>query len=298
MRVLVTGGTGFIGQALIKALIERGDQVTLLCRNFKKAKKLFGDNVSLLASIKDSVLETDVVVNLAGEPIIDKRWTQKRKQQLKDSRIGLTQELLAWMERCSAKPEALISGSAIGFYGNYPEEERLTEIAKPRACFASELCREWEDAALQAEALGVRVCLVRTGVVLEKYAGALKRMWLPFKLGMGGRIGHGQQWFSWIHLQDMVELLLFLIDNQGVRGAVNATASHPVTNEQFTKQLSRALRRPALLPMPEAVVKTLFGEASQLLLEGQRVVPKKLLDSGFQFRYPELSMALKAIVEK
>jgi len=297
MHILMTGGTGFIGQPLVEILLARGEQITLLSRDFGKAKKLFGSKVNLIASIKHSGLEADVVINLAGEPIIDKRWTTKRKQKLKASRIDLTNELVEWMENCINKPAVFISGSAVGYYGNYPENMIITEIDKPRPSFASELCQEWEHAALQAETLGVRVCLVRTGVVLAAHGGALKRMWLPFKMGLGGKIGSGNQWFPWIHLQDMLSLLVFLIDNDSVKGAVNATATHPVTNDEFSKQFARALNRPAFFPMPTFVVKAIFGEASELLLEGQKVVPKKLLDNKFKFKYPQLKAALKAIVE-
>ncbi|MGH1438510.1 MAG: TIGR01777 family oxidoreductase [Cellvibrionaceae bacterium] len=295
MHILVTGGTGFIGQPLVELLLARGENLTLLCRNFNKAKAMFGDRVNLVGSLTNIALEADAVINLAGEPIVDKRWSDQRKQVLKDSRIGVTSELIEWIKQSANKPTILISGSAIGYYGNYPEDKQVTEINKPRSCFASELCQEWEATALEAESLGVRVCLVRTGIVLAAHGGALKRMLLPFKMGLGGRIGNGEQWFSWIHLQDMLSLLLFLLDNDRIRGAVNATAAHPVTNDVFSKQLASALNRPALLPMPEFMAKLLFGEASELLLEGQKVVPKKLLDHGFKFEYAQVSTALRAI---
>lgn len=298
MHILITGGTGFIGEPLVKALLLRDCQITLLCRNFDKAKRLFGDSVNLLADLGHSQLQVDAVINLAGEPIIDKRWTQKRKQQLKISRINLTEDLVSWMSQLEHKPAVFISGSAIGYYGNYPEDQALTEIAAPRACFASELCREWELTAAKAESLGIRVCLIRTGVVLAKHGGALKRMWLPFNFGLGGKIGSGEQWFSWIHLDDMVALLLYMIDQPSIKGPINATATHPVTNAEFTRQFAKALHRPALLPMPEPVIKVLFGEASELLLEGQKVIPKKLLDHGFQFHYPHLQAALDEICSK
>jgi len=297
MHILVTGGTGFIGQPLVELLLERGENITLLCRNFSKAKELFGDRVNLLGSVKDTALEVDAVINLAGEPIVDKRWSDQRKQVLKDSRIGVTDELIEWMDQSAKKPTTLISGSAIGYYGNYPEDKQVTEISKPRECFASELCQQWEATALKAEQFGTRVCLVRTGIVLAAHGGALKRMLLPFKMGLGGRIGSGEQWFAWVHLQDMLSLLLFLLDNENIRGAVNATAPHPVTNGTFSKQLAGALNRPALFPMPEFVAKLLFGEASELLLEGQKVVPKKLLDHGFEFAFPQANAALQAICD-
>ncbi len=297
MHLLITGGTGFIGRPLVETLLARGDQITLLTRDFDKAKKMFDGRVNLIGSVKDSGLEVDGVINLAGAPIIDKRWTTKRKKILKESRIGITGDIITWISRCTHKPKVLVSGSAIGYYGNYPEAHRLDERAQPRQCFASKLCQEWEETAFKAEALGVRVCTVRTGVVLAKHGGALKRMWLPFTLGLGGRIATGNQWFSWIHLQDMIDILLYLVDNEPVRGAVNAAAPNPVTNYVFAKKFAKWLKRPALFPMPAAVVGVLFGEASELLLDGQQVIPRKLLERGFKFKYSQVDQALKDIVE-
>lgn len=296
MHFLVTGGTGFIGRPLVEKLLARGDKITLLARDFDKAKKMFKGSVNLIGSIKDSGLEVDGVINLAGAPIVDKRWTARRKKTLKQSRIGITQDIIDWLKKCDKRPECFISGSAIGYYGNYPEATLIDESAQPRQCFASELCQEWESVAEQATELGVRVCRVRTGVVLAKHGGALKRMLLPFSLGLGGRIATGNQWFSWIHLDDMLELLLFLIDAKTVRGAVNAVAPYPVINAEFSHQLARKLKRPMLMPMPAAVAILLFGESSELLLEGQQVVPKKLLDNGFKFSYPQLNKALDNIL--
>ena len=297
MHLLIVGGTGFIGRPLVEALLARGYQVTLLARSFTKAKRLFNGRVSLIGSIESAALDVDGVINLAGEPIIDKRWTPRRKQRLKQSRIDLTQVIVRWMAaNDKQRPAFLINGSAIGYYGNYPEPPYLDETAKPIPCFSSDLCVQWEQAARQAQTLGVRVCMVRTGIVLGANGGALKRMLLPFKLGLGGPIGSGRQWFSWIHLHDMVQLLLYLVENPTISGPVNAVAPSPVTNAVFSSALARALKRPAFLPMPTAIVKTLFGEAAELLLEGQPVFPKKLLDKDFRFKYPGLSQALEEIV--
>lgn len=297
MHFLITGGTGFLGQHLIAALLERGDRVTLLARNFDKAKKLFGERVNLIATVSPAVSDIDIVINLAGEPIIDKRWTNKRKSVLLASRINTTKALVDWMAALDKKPDAFISGSAIGYYGNYPENISLTEEDKPRYCFASELCKQWEAEASKAEAMGVRICTVRTGVVLDKNAGALQRMWLPFSLGLGGRVASGLQWLSWIHRQDMINCLLFMADNTNIYGAVNATAPEPVNYNIFTKTFARALKRPAFSPMPAFVLKLMLGEAAQLLIEGQRVVPKKLLDCGFEFEFKTIDQALTEIVK-
>ncbi|MBX2808425.1 MAG: TIGR01777 family oxidoreductase [Cellvibrionaceae bacterium] len=295
MHVLITGGTGFLGRHLIAALLTRGDRVSLLARDFVKAKTLFHNRVNLIGSISGAVADVDAVINLAGEPIADRRWTRKRKHHLTQSRIATTQALVQWLACSPSKPKVLISGSAIGYYGHYAEDITLDESASPRDSFASELCREWEAVALEAEALGVRTCVVRTGVVLDKHGGALKRMLVPFQLGLGGPIGSGRQWMSWIHREDMTRLLLFLIDNAAIRGPVNATAPAPVNNRTFARLLASSLHRPAILPLPAFALTILMGEAAELLLQGQQVVPKKLLQYGFHFQYPVLHSALAAI---
>jgi len=254
MHFFITGGTGFLGRHLVAELLARGDQVTVFARDFETAKKALSDHVNLIADVSQAGDDIDVVINLAGEPIIDKRWSKKRKQVLIDSRIETTKAIVEWMAGVEKKPKAFISGSAIGYYGNYPENIYLTEADRPRYCFASELCKQWEAEALKAEALGVRVCVVRTGVVLDKNAGALQRMWLPFSMGLGGRVASGYQWLSWIHRQDMINALIFMVDNTTISGAVNATAPEPVNYNVFTKAFARALKRPAFFPMPAFVL--------------------------------------------
>ena len=298
MHFLITGGTGFLGQHLITALLKRGDRITLLARNFDKAKSLFGEQVNLIASVSPAHRDIDIVINLAGEPIIDKRWSNARKKALLASRVETTKMLVEWMAELEQKPQALISGSAIGYYGNYPENMSITEADRPRYCFASELCKQWEAEAAKAEALGVRVCMLRTGVVLDRHAGALSRMWLPFSLGLGGRVASGNQWLSWIHRDDMIKLILFLADNDKIEGPVNATAPEPVFYNTFTKAFARALKRPAFFPMPAFVLKLMLGEAAQLLIDGQKVVPKKLLESGFEFEFKTIDKALGDIVSQ
>lgn len=297
MNILITGGTGFIGRHLVAALLKQQHSIVLFCRDIDKARALYGDSVSYVYYFRDVAIDIDAVVNLAGEPIMDKRWTKKRRSQLRSSRIGVTRHLNKWMSTIDTPPKVMISGSAIGYYGNHPEGEALDEYANVRSCFPSRLCAEWEFEALKARALGTRVCLLRTGVVLDKNAGALQKMWAPFSLGLGGNVASGKQWFSWIHIQDMVAAIVFLLDNPKAEGVFNATAPTPVVYREFTKTLAKTMKRPHCFPMPAFVLKLLFGEASQLLTEGQRVIPKGLLDAGFSFRYPTIKDALENIIE-
>lgn len=296
MNILITGGTGFIGRHLVEALLAQQHNIMLFCRDIEKARMMFGDRVGYVYYFRDITLAIDAVVNLAGEPIIDKRWTKKRKSQLRASRINLTSHLNKWIAKTTTPPKVVISGSAIGYYGNHPEGLPLDESANSRDCFPSRLCSEWEFEALKARSLGVRVCMLRTGVVLGKNAGALQKMLLPFCLGLGGNVASGKQWFSWIHIDDMVRLIIHLLEHSEIEGAVNATAPEPVTYQTFTKALAKKLSRPHLFPMPAFVLKWIFGEASQLLVEGQRVVPTRLLESGFRFRFTTIDDALDNLV--
>ncbi len=293
MRVLVTGGSGFIGQALTRALTQRGDQVVILSRKPDKVPAMTGVvTVDRLQAISGKV---DAVVNLAGAPIVDKRWSESRKQLLRASRIDLTRDLVSWMQTRDVPPAVLVSGSAIGYYGSH-QDEVLDENAPVAAGFPHELCNAWEQAALAAESASTRVCLVRTGVVLGP-GGALTKMLPPYRLGLGGPIGDGQQWMSWIHLDDEVGAILYLLDNPSLRGPFNLTAPEPVTNEEFSQTLGKVLKRPAAFRMPAFVMRLLLGEASELLLEGQRVVPVHLNSAGYAFKYRTLEPALKAVIK-
>ena len=294
MRILVTGGTGFIGKALCPLLAGAGHEVVVLSRSVD-ASRPAGTSavVADLGSLDPE--DFDAVVNLAGAPIADQRWTAARKRLLVESRVNSTSRLVAWMKEGQSPPQALVSSSAVGYYGDQGDK-LVTEETAPLDGFTHELCVAWENEALAAERLGVRVCLVRTGVVLDRDGGALAKMLPAFRLGAGGRLGSGRHYFPWIHRDDMAAVYLWLLQNGQARGAYNASAPGPVTNAEFTRALGRALGRPTLLPMPEAALRILFGEMSEVLLVSDRMVPKRLLDEGFRFRYPELDAALAAIL--
>ena len=297
MNVLVTGGTGFIGSALVKRLAAQGYDVTVLSRNPNNIEKLCGRGVKSLAGLKhlnqDDTFQ--VVINLAGAPIFDALWTDARKKVIRDSRIALTEELIESIRRMTVKPELLISGSAIGYYGDQGDT-MLTENSPSQPDFSQQLCTDWEAAAKKAEALGVSVCLIRTGLVIAAGGGLLQRMLLPFRLYLGGRLGSGKQWMSWIHRQDWIAIAETMITDPSMQGAYNATAPNPVANSEFTDTLARCLKRPAFLPMPTFVLKTLLGEMSQLVLGSQRVIPERLLAQGFKFQYTDLASALKQAI--
>lgn len=294
MKILITGGTGFIGKALTEKLLALDHAVTILSRSPEKVQPLFSANVQVLGSIDEiaPLSHFDVIINLAGAPIFDKRWSEQRKNEIRASRIDLTQHLVRAISRMEVKPRLLISGSAIGFYGNQGDMG-LNEDSPAKADFSNSLCQDWEKSALQAEAHGVRVCLMRTGLVLGPGGGILARMLLPFKWGLGGKIGDGQQWMSWVHRDDWINIALAMIENPKMQGPYNATAPNPVRNNEFTRTLADCLNRPALLPIPAWILKFGLGEMSELVLGSQKVLPAKLLKQGFEFKHTDLSEALK-----
>jgi len=293
MKVLITGGTGFIGSALTRSLLEQDYEVTVLSRNPESVAKYCGSDVKALGSLQQIKADDfyDTVINLAGAPIFGAWWTEARKKIIRDSRIGLTEELVACMARMTVKPKLLISGSAIGYYGNQGDKV-LTEQSATMKDFSESLCADWEAAAKKAEQIGVRVCLMRTGLVIGHGGGLLQRMLLPFRLGVGGRLGDGKQWMSWIHRQDWIRIAQTMITTSSMQGAYNVTAPNPVTNSEFTDTLARSIKRPALLPVPGWLLKTLLGEMSALILGSQRVIPERLLAQGFRFQYNDLGEAL------
>ena len=293
MNILMTGGTGFIGRALVNSLLKEGHKVTVLSRTPDSVNKIIGNKLTTLSNLDQLSSEDSfqVIINLAGAPIFDNHWSETRKKVIRDSRIKLTEQLLAYIERAGVKPELLISGSAIGYYGDQGNSV-LNEASPVHPDFSQRLCADWESTAQQAERFGVRVCLIRTGLVLAYDGGLLQRMLRPFNLGLGGILGNGQQWMSWIHRDDWISIAKIMINNHTMQGAYNATAPHPATNNDFTKILAQHLKRPALLPVPAWLLKLLLGERSDLVLASQRVLPERLLAEGFSFQYPELLSAL------
>jgi hypothetical protein len=297
MHILLTGGTGLIGRRLCKHWLAQGHQLTVLSRKPDDVARLCGANVRGIAHFDDiGTQHVDAVVNLAGAPIAARPWTRKRKILLWDSRITLTEQLVTWLERREQKPDVLISGSAVGWYGDGGERE-LDENAQPVSeDFASRLCIAWEETAQRAESLGIRVVLVRTGLVLADEGGMLQRLLPPFKMGMGGPIGNGRQWMPWVHIEDQIALIDFLMSRDDARGPYNACAPSPVRNRDFAKTLASVLHRPSFMPMPAVALRVLLGELSILLLGGQRARPDRLQEAGFTFRFTDLRAALENLL--
>jgi uncharacterized protein (TIGR01777 family) len=293
MHILLTGGTGLIGRQLCRHWLGQGHRLTVWSRKPEKVAKICGAQARGVARLEDLGQEpVDAIVNLAGAPIADRPWTHKRKALLWGSRITLTETLLAWLENREQKPRVLISGSAVGWYGDGGERE-LTENSGPISeDFASQLCIAWEETALRAEALGIRVILIRTGLVLSAEGGFLSRLLLPFKLGLGGAIGNGRQWMPWIHINDQIALIDFLLHRNEASGPYNACAPKPVRNREFAQALGSVLHRPVFMPMPAFALKVALGELSLLLLGGQRATPVRLLQAGFTFQFTDLRAAL------
>ncbi len=307
MKLVVAGGSGFLGAPLCESWAEEGHDVRLLTRALKpgEARHDSGTGVpgitrvgwrpdgtdGTLAPVLDGAA---AIINLAGASVADGRWTPARKQALRDSRILSTRTLVTALRSCANPPRTFISGSATGYYGARGSEP-LTETSGPGDNFLARLCVDWEAEAQQAAGPSIRVVLLRTGIVLERGGGALGKMMLPFRFFAGGRMGSGRQYVSWIHRIDWMEMVRWLVETPEIAGPVNATAPHPVTNAELAKALGRAMHRPALAPAPGFALRVALGEMAQSLLTGQRVFPSRALNAGFHFRYPEIDIAFRGI---
>jgi uncharacterized protein len=302
MHVVVTGGTGFIGRALCRALFQDGHRITILTRHAREASQLLGAIVTAVewngreaGPWEDSLEGADAVINLAGAPIAEARWTDTRKRLLVESRVLSTRLLVQTLSRRSLRPTTLISASGIGYYG--ASDARVLDESAPRGQgFLADLCLAWEAEARRASQFGTRVVLLRTGMVLEQDGGALPKMLLPFRLFAGGPVMPGTQWVSWIHRQDLVRLMKWALANEGASGPINAVAPSPVTMTEFSKTLGKILHRPSWFPVPEFVLKLVLGELGSLMTTGQRISPAIALSKGYSFHFSVLDSALRAIL--
>jgi uncharacterized protein (TIGR01777 family) len=297
MNITISGASGFIGRRLLKSLAKAGHSLHVLSRH-AGTNLPAGVRISTWDPLKgpppaESLREADAIIHLAGEPVAQ-RWTAQAKRRIRESRVAGTRNLVEALVTLTQRPEALICAAAIGYYGSRGDEV-LTESSAPGSGFLPEVCVAWEREAQAAEALGVRVVRVRMGLVLDAGGGALQRMLPPFRMGVGGRLGNGRQWMSWIHLEDLAALFQFAVESQ-VRGPLNGVAPNPVTNSDFTRELARALGRPAVFPVPGFALRLLFGEMADVLLDSQRVAPGAPEAAGFRFRFPQLAQALAGLL--
>jgi hypothetical protein len=301
MKVLVTGATGLIGRSICQLLVEEGNQIVVLSRRPESARS--DAIVTAFRWEPESELPPDAawegveaVIHLAGEPVAD-RWTSEKKRRIRESRVTGTRNLVDGMKGSASRPKALIAASAVGYYGDRGDEV-LNENSGPGRGFLSDVCVEWEGEAARARELGVRVVSVRSGVVLSPSGGALEKMLTPFKLGLGGRLGSGRQWFPWIHIDDIAGIFRHALVTDSLSGPINGVAPGIVTNEEFTRELAAALDRPVFLPVPEFVLSILMGEMAEVVTASQRVIPQVALETGYKFRHPNLRPSLESLLKK
>ncbi len=302
MRIIVTGGTGLIGTPLCESLAGDGHEVIELTRNPDKHRTLTagirmqqwdGKTAEGWGDLAD---DAGAIINLAGEGIADGRWSYERKQRIHNSRTNAGTAILHVIEAAREKPKVLIQSSAVGYYGPR-KDEVIDESASQGSDFLAKICFDWEASTAPVAKLGVRRAVIRTGVVLSNKGGALPKQALPYKLFAGGHIGSGKQWYPWIHIDDEVAAIKFLIANEQANGVYNLSAPNPLTNKEFSHKIGETLGRPSLMPVPDIAFKILFGEMSTILLDGQRVIPKRLQEAGFQFTYPSAESALKQLLK-
>lgn len=302
-RIIMTGATGLIGTRVLHALHKRGDSITILTRNPERARETLPDEVKILGWLTETadnwqpaVDGTDAIIHLAGESIAEERWTEEYKQRIHSSRVGTARALIDAIARAQHKPATFISASAVGYYGDAGDSE-LTEDSPIGTDFLAELCLAWEQEAYLAAEHGARVVTPRLGLVLAHNGGVLEKLKTPFKMFAGGPVGNGEQWFPWIHIDDVVGIILHALDNDSVTGALNAVAPGVVRNREFAFALGEALRRPARFSVPAFVIKLAMGELGETLLGGQKALPMRTLESQYQFRYAEIKDALADLVE-
>lgn len=296
-KILITGGTGFIGRYLVPHLLSsKKYQITILTRY--PENKIFGDDIDYISSLDSVDSDFNIVINLAGEPIAQ-RWTTSTMKKIYDSRINTTKMLVEKFRNSAVKPELFISGSAVGYYGfsldkDFVDSNEDQHLAENN--FSVKLCHDWEGAAFEATKIGIRTCTIRTGLVLEKDGGVLDKLSKSVNLFLGGKIASGKQQSSWIHMQDWIRIIDFIIENPNICGPINATTPNPVSNEQFMTALGDSLFRPIFFQVPACALKLIYGKmAEELLLSGQRAIPQKLLNAGFIFKYKRINEALKKI---
>ena len=299
MKILITGGTGLIGTQLVQELVSRSHQITILSRSPQKVYSLFCKAVECWSSLNDknNLNEFNAVINLAGEPIAEKRWTDEQKKLLCDSRWKITQRLTELIGASETPPKVFLSGSAVGYYGDQGQSV-ITEFDQPHDEFTHQLAQHWEALAQNAQSPTTRVCLMRTGLVLSPKGGLLEKVLPIFKMAAGGPIGHGKQFMPWIHIDDMVRAICFLLDTPELSGPFNMTAPYPVHNDQFAAILGDVINRPAFVRTPAFVIKTMLGESAALVLGGQQAIPKRLEEAGFEFKFVELKEALTDLLIK
>ena len=298
MNITLTGATGFLGSRLFETMLNFGQSLRLLGRhapaNLGADARFFEWKSASEEPPAAAFDDTDVVIHLAGEPVAQ-RWTPEVKKRMRDSRIDSTRQIVNALSTQSRRPQVLVNASATGIYGSRGDEI-LGEESEPGYDFLARLTIDWEQAAMLAESLGIRVVLIRTGLVLGRDGGMMARMLPPFRAGIGGRLGNGKQWMPWIHWDDWINLVLFAIQNPAVRGPINATAPNPVTNSEFTRELGKAVHRPAILPVPGFVLKIAMGEVAGAILASARAIPKVALSTGFQFQFSQLRPALENLL--
>ena len=300
MKILITGGTGFVGTQLTSRLIKDNHEITILTRSLKKAKEaspwisyLEGDPTKK-GPWQQAIKDHDAIINLAGASIFSK-WTKEQKKAILESRLNTTQNIVEGIPSRSEKPFTLFSASAVGYYG-FCEDEELVETSSPGDDFLANVCKEWEKEALKAKDKGARVVITRFGIVMGENGGALSQLIPLFKRYIGGRIGSGKQWFSWVNIKDLAEAFAFLLKHPEISGPVNICSPNPVRNEDLAKAIGKVLHKPSFMPAPGFMIKLVLGEFGSVILKGQRVIPMRLLDSGFVFQYADIGFTLQEII--